>query len=472
MKRSGTDGGVGIQNLSLKIFELMPEALADVDDFAADVSGGCRGWPRRLLWASTALAIFVGPVDIVADGGTMTVGLDPVVAVKLGTALIAMIWSAWGLATCRGVRELVLSMPALLLFGILFLVLLATPRAVSSASAATALINTTYVVFIATSLVGLGIRGTVSAMTVGMFVYTCCAWGLYLTMPRYGVFPEDLGGGLIVYRLGGMGHPNGVSRAICLGLILSVWLWKSGRIPTRWFALVAPVFAVAAYLAWSRTSLVATAIALLILWADQILRRRVVAAITVLAMVGITTLTVVWMAGYGESIAEIALSKLTKTGSTEELTTGTGRAEIWAYSIDLIRQRPWIGHGFNAGPTLLERFSQSTHNAVLHASLAGGVVAGGFMVVLLIVTLNLVLTGGHPLIRAVAFFVLISCLLEETVLETFPGPCTLTWLMCLFYPTYAWMQRHNREASDLANRRQAMLKAPTAGISTSPSPSH
>ena len=78
----------------------------------------------------------------------------------------------------------------------------------------------------------------------------------------------------------------------------------------------------------------------------------------------------------GNDISGGVLSVVTKTGDVTELTSATGRTEIWAEAIRLIGERPLTGYGLNSSPALMEDFSYHTHNLVLHATFSGGVVAG------------------------------------------------------------------------------------------------
>lgn len=389
-----------------------------------------------LLAAANTLIFFFGPLDLSADGDTMTVGIDPIVAMKLVVFAIAATLASYGFLTSTAVRQILQTPPVLLLYALLLMVLVAGPGAVSSASIPTTLINLASIGFVATALVGLGVNRFVLSGLLGCLISILLAFFLYVAMPSYGVFTELLSDGLILNRLGGVAHPNSVSRSACLGLIMAMYLHRAGVIPWRYTLLLVPIFILAIYMSFSRTAILATAVAMVVLWSRQLQSRFAMASI-IAGMMAFTLFLMSLVAlGHEDIIADRILAKLSKSGDVEEITSGTGRAQIWAKSIELIRKRPLIGHGFNAAPTLLEDYSQSTHNAVLHASLAGGVIAGGLMIVLLLWNMNIVLTTNHILIRSITTFILISCLMEETVLETFAGPCTATWLLGIMYAPY------------------------------------
>jgi hypothetical protein len=197
---------------------------------------------------------------------------------------------------------------------------------------------------------------------------------------------------------------------------------------------LAGAFALAAYLAWSRTAILAGVFGVAVLFLDYLRGRVGVSAIAMIALLGVVGVTAIYATGREDQFVGKVLEKVSKSGDAEEITSGTGRSEIWAKAVSLILERPVIGHGFNAAPILMLEYSQATHNAVLHAALAGGVIAGALMAGVLLWNVCLVFIGDHLLIRAFSAFTILSCLTEDTVLEIFPGPCTIVWMTCIFYP--------------------------------------
>jgi O-antigen ligase len=77
---------------------------------------------------------------------------------------------------------------------------------------------------------------------------------------------------------------------------------------------------------------------------------------------------------------------------------GDPRIKIWAYAVERITERPWLGHGYGRG--ILRKDFRSKfegnllrwhgHNMILNAAMGGGIVLGG-AVLLLLVTLTVVL---------------------------------------------------------------------------------
>ncbi|ELP31385.1 O-antigen ligase family protein [Rhodopirellula baltica] len=415
-------------------------------------------------WCLVALSTFFGPLDISSDAETMTVGLDGQVACKLLIAGMAFVVGAYGVLTSASVRQTMTTLPPVMLLTILFLVLLATPIAISGASLAVAMINVAYVAFIIVALFTLGLRGMVTAILVGVTATMTLALFFYVFVPKYGLFPELLADGLVVNRMSGTAHPNAVGRAMVLGGLATLYLVRKGTLQLNVAIPLAACFALSAYLAWSRTALVAGAFGMCILFLDRLTSRLGVSAIALVALLGVVGVTSIYVTGQEDHFVGKILAKVSKSGDAEEITSGTGRSEIWAKGISLIANRPIIGHGFNAAPILMLEFSQATHNAVLHATLAGGVIAGALMACLLLWNVFLIFGCEHLLLRALSAFTVLSCMTEDTVLETFPGPCTIVWLMCIFYPVLVDATQIDMIEAERSQRDQEEAAEPGTGF--------
>ncbi|MCM2374281.1 O-antigen ligase family protein [Aporhodopirellula aestuarii] len=386
------------------------------------------------MWLLIVLAVFTGPLDISSGAPKMSVGLDAKVACKLLVVGLASLVGAYGVLTSAAVRQTLLTLPALAIGLILLLAALATPTAISSTSLPTTLVNLGSLMFIVTALLTLKLRGIGLAILAGITLTALLALTLWFFVPSYGMFPELLEGGLVVVRLSGTAHPNAVGRAMVIGLILSLYFFRTDVLPLLPVGLLVAMFTLGAYLTWSRTAILAGVVGIAVLYLDRILSRAGVLAIALAVVCGIAGVTAIYMQGHEDRVVGKVLSKIAKSGKAEEITTGTGRSEIWTKAISLIANRPIIGHGFNAAPTLMIDHSQATHNAVLHATLTSGIVGGCMMLGLMLWCLYLVTSSDALMVRSLAAFVVISSLAEDAVLETFPGPVTIAFLMCCLYP--------------------------------------
>ncbi len=392
------------------------------------------------------LATFVNTLDIggVTSSDEPDVGLDAMVAIKLGLAAVVAMIGLLGFLTSHQVRHALFGIPgiALVLLGVVFVVTsVFAYEETALVCQAAALIYCAYLCFIPTAVSLIGLRSFLYLIVAGLTIHMLMNWFLYLFVPSLGLFEEELWDATLVYRMGGLGHPNSGGRVAALAGVLSLALLRSHDLAPRFrgshalLLLIIGLSVATSAACFSRTSILATVAASLFLFVDRIWSRGGLALIALgcsLLMVGVLGLE---LSTGSDFLAKTVLSSATKTGDLEELTTATGRNVIWAEAIRKIAERPLTGWGLNSAPLVLIDFSQHTHNAVLHAALSGGLIAGTLVVLLLLWNLFYGLRSGEPIIRAISVFVLISSLFEDTIIDTFPFPTTTLWIFALLYPS-------------------------------------
>ncbi len=305
--------------------------------------------PILACFVTLALAAFSGPLDIaegVTNDAESRLAKGPSVLLKLSTAMCAGILGAWGCATIPRVRQAFLSVPGLLLSIVALLFLLSCITSVVSGSFPIAVVFFSYLLFIPTALTVLGFRGALAAVLTGAFFFSLGAIFLYVFVPRYGIFPEDLGDGVIVERLGGMSQPNHTGRTAMLGLLIASFFIRFPRSPRFILSISIVLFGVVGMLAMSRTALVAALICLAIVNLDLLLTRLGLIAICLSFITGLGGLMFLAAIGYEDAIAEKLLGAVTKTGDIEEVTSVTGRSEIWERAIKLIKGDRCKGMGW------------------------------------------------------------------------------------------------------------------------------
>ena len=379
-------------------------------------------------------------VDIKSDDG-IEIALDWPVAIKLAIAASAAMVGALGVLLDPRVRGMLLSGPGLVL-SLLGVVFLSTSMValgeVANVCRAAALIYIGYLVFIATALSTLGLRGIIIATLIGSVINLCMNWGMYLT--GNGVFEEHLAEQTLVNRMGGLGHPNSIARVAVLAGLLSLAMLRSrelspklpiGRLLLYGIIVLSVMTAIATF---SRTAIVAATAAAFFLMSDKVSTRGGMAVMFAGVVFMVGSFIVFELVSGGGVLGDSLLSVTTKTGDVQELTSATGRTDIWAEAIRLIGQRPITGWGLNSAPILLKDFSRHTHNLVLHAAFSGGLLAGILVVCLIFWNFFFGLTSEEPIIRGVSMYVLVSGIFEDTVLDTFATTSTLLWLLVLLYP--------------------------------------
>ncbi|MEM9589475.1 MAG: hypothetical protein AAGA03_19490 [Planctomycetota bacterium] len=181
-----------------------------------------------LLVTATA---FWNPVDLNLDDDA--VGLNRQVLVKLILAALAGLVGLFGFTWSHRVRRALTSGPGMLL-SILGAVFVATSLFASgelaTVSRIASVIYVTYLLFVPTALVSLGLRSFLVATLAGLALHLALAWYLFLFVPSVGVFLEDLGPLAIIQRMGGTAHPNALGRLAVLAGLLSLVTLRSRQL--------------------------------------------------------------------------------------------------------------------------------------------------------------------------------------------------------------------------------------------------
>jgi len=392
----------------------------------------------RILFFLAALQAFLGPLDLADASTRMVVGLDKTVACKLVLAGLMAVASVWGLWNFSEVRNAIMTIPGTLVMLLLGMTLVGGTSGLTGAALPTSLINISTFIFVITILTVAGPRIFSLAIVLGSLGTAGLGLYLFYFVPESGVFLEPIEGGQFLGRLGGAAHPNSVARSSIMAILLTVYLSRTKEFSVPVTLTLIFVLGWAFVLAKSRTAFIAGGLGLLLLYSDRLRSRRAIGTFVMLTVLGLASVFALFAVGKEQRLVEKVVGLVAKSGSLQELTTATGRTDIWAEASKFVAQRPLTGWGLNSGPALLPNHSQATHNAVMNASLSGGIFAGLAMLCLQLWLIWTAFQSPHLLVRGVAIFLFFSCLTEDTVMETFPGPCTMMWYMCLIYPVLSY----------------------------------
>lgn len=219
---------------------------------------------------------------------------------------------------------------------------------------------------------------------------------------------QSLDSGLFgLVRHGGLaGDSNHLGRvaAVCLGGGALLWSSRS-----RWASLSMHLIGLVGLgFAQSRTALVAGLLAGAYL---HLRRGRTAAAVAAMWLLIVVVLGA-WAAG------SLEVESVTRNGSTQELTTLTGRTALWSVTLEVGAERPLLGHGAFAADTVLDGpvedgrvafDAADAHNMLLNTYLTQGLVG----VALLLITAGAVVRRrrmGEAGPRAMLFLVLLAAL--------------------------------------------------------------
>ena len=213
---------------------------------------------------------------------------------------------------------------------------------------------------------------------------------------------------------------------------------------SNWRIFVIALAAAALVASLSRTSLAATAMALMTMnyrWVFSDKNRKWISLGAILFVP--TLIVVATQVDLGEKIAE-KMTIVSKSGEADELTSATGRAEIWQYSMRLISKRPLVGYGAATSKYYLSEYSRYTHNLLLNIAFSTGVFGGLLGLAMILYQGASVFFRTHVIVSALIVYILVNGLFENVIFSTIAGMPTLLWIMSM-----AWYQVRDFNGGEL-----------------------
>ncbi len=383
------------------------------------------------------LAVFGNAIDLEAASimDDVKIGINYGSIVKAGFVAAAGILGFAGWWYSMAVRKLFTTSIGMLTIALLGLYFLTIPTSIfPPVSAVAAIALTSYILLIATSLIFIGPTRILYDVMIAIAFYLCVAWLACFMAPSIGYLQERAGNQGVVPRMTGLAHPNTLGGISGLFLILVFAAFQSGK-ENRWPLLAGAMLGLSTLAgSLSRTAMVACLVSVIGFNRRWLRHRRVL--LSIVPTVFVIVLGLLYVDNqYGlDRIAKKVLIKASKTKDADEITSATGRTEIWAHTWILIQARPLIGYGANTSPIVLKKYSFQTHNILLNPMLCFGI--GGAIVMGAWLLLNIYWSfhSDNRFVAAVGIFIVVSGMTEDTILSTFPEPTTLVWLIASFIP--------------------------------------
>lgn len=379
-------------------------------------------------------AAFFNLVDVQRE--KETISLDFQVLIKLAICGAAGLYGLVGWCQDRRIRQAFFHFPLAWITIIMGFYLISVATSLDPVNSFASLVSLVAVTLaVVTGIVQLGRMTVVRILYAAGATFVGISWVLYFVYPELGLFAEPLMDGSEKLRMAGLAHPNTLGQYSAVTFVLGVVLWVSyGK--REWWRLVILAMALGGLImSLSRGSMIGAGAGLVFAYRATIFRRENAAPLMLAASV---LLALIWgmviQGGFTEKI-EAGLTRLSKSGDIEELTTATGRSEIWAHALDLISQKPMTGYGATTSKVLMDEYSSYTHNLVLNVALSTGVLGG--LATLLMCLGRLVAVFRHPnaMMNAIVMMVLVNGLVENVIFENLTGLNTMLWLVGL-----TWLQ--------------------------------
>lgn len=384
-------------------------------------------------WLAVCGCAFLNLFDVMI--GKDEVGLDVQVLAKLGVIGVGGLYGLHGVVTRPNAARILFSFPVMWILILMGFYVAAVPF---STSPRNSLVSTLSIIAITmmmvTALDQLGVMNTIKAIFFGTSMFIVGSWIVYMAIPEIGIMEEAIPNGEFIYRMSGLAHANTLGQYAGMTFVLSAILFFSYK-QQSWFILVIGILALVALVnSFSRTSLVATVLALLIGYRHIYFKREYLGAYLIGAAIFCAGLLIMsTQVDIGEKIGD-KLQLLSKSDDTDELTTATGRSDIWAHAIYLLQSKPVTGYGAATQKYFFEDYSYYTHNMVLNIAFSAGYFAGLAALFMIFGRLRALFINRHPLADAIVVFIVINGLFENVIFSILAGLPTMLWVVALAWP--------------------------------------
>lgn len=253
---------------------------------------------------------------------------------------------------------------------------------------------------------------------------------IYYILPDFGRFKEWHGGEQIIGpRMTGVtGTANALGFISAFSILLGIHALKQKHITGLFNICLLSTNFFALLMSNSRTSLAALIIALalyaLISYPTYF---RIITYATVSALGVILVLVI---------DPETLMESLSRSGSADEITSGTGRTSIWSVAIYLIFEKPFLGYGF---ASTLQIFDEqvarvgfkvaSAHNMILQILLSVGILGALLFFIALLIKTYTAAKNKNAFIICGILFIMIIGLTEATAIQGTANASTFALLL-------------------------------------------
>ena len=248
------------------------------------------------------------------------------------------------------------------------------------------------------------------------------------------------------------GTPNGLGSMTAMSLIFTLLYFGRVEKKVRSLMLMAAVpSAVCLIMSNSRMSMASLIVCATVYLASKGNRA---------ANAGIIALGVAAVAALFFSAPDMFLSSLARSGDASEITSATGRSEIWAVVLEHVAARPLTGYGYGMSTSILPMdprlFSVAahTHNMYLEVLFSGGAISFSLLMVAVVSTLYVGLRTGciEPVI--ILLFYLLRGLTEPAPFDNLPS-----FAGYAFFLAVAFIVARARRADEGKQRARASIAA-------------
>jgi len=281
-------------------------------------------------------------------------------------------------------------------------------------------------------------RAILLAAIAGLSLFMAGSWAMFVVSPETTMWSEGLDYGESIARFSGIaGQPNGLGLQAGLLIVLALAAGRNQVLSWRAVFAVLALSVPALYLCQSRTAALATIATAAIIFG----RRLSGKAIATIASTGAAAACLGIVLGIATGAIEVRgdslASALTKSGDVEEITTLTGRDQLWTYAGKFIMESPLWGSGYGGARFVMSENpdfpTHHAHNLFINITLSAGIVAGFLLVAIFAWLIVKMFSDPDDLVDCIVVMALIGGIAENVILGPTPETHTLLFLIAIFW---------------------------------------
>ncbi|MDA8231071.1 MAG: O-antigen ligase family protein [Magnetospirillum sp.] len=148
------------------------------------------------------------------------------------------------------------------------------------------------------------------------------------------------------------------------------------------------------------------------------------------------------VAGFANFLPRDLLELVSRSGSSNEILSLSGRLVIWPYAIDRIWDAPFLGHGHASGMEVFKGFAPwkitHAHNAYLQALLYVGLAGTLPLLGTLFAQLRMFMRRPEAPRDILLLYAMLSGITEQSMLSNMPSSSVILWMVAIGLAARAW----------------------------------
>ena len=276
---------------------------------------------------------------------------------------------------------------------------------------------------------------------------------VYFAVPEFGHYVYWLNQERFVSpRLSGIaGSANNMALIAAFSVVVTGLYAREFHRLNVFFAPVAGLVALVALLMTNTRGVLAGAVA--ILFIIYMLHWRRLYAAVFAGSIGLLALAAILPKGEA-----FLLKAVSRSGDVSEITSFTGRTEIWHAVLQLSSAEPWMGYGYASSVFVLPQHASQVgfatshaHNVILQLLLTTGMIGVILFVLSVVLVIARAAVQRDRTVFAMMLFVLFNGVTESSGFTTLANICTFAFAIAVTMPP---LQKHRVEyENDLAYQR-------------------